>query len=348
MGQPQALLAASTVWLSGWSLGLFAAALWEGICAHSAYDLRRSTPDCLRHKGSEVCAEFSVAWCAAPASILSLSPRWLGDAAGMGGPLLTWLPLLLGSSSGGGGGRSEGEVREALRLALTWYLALIGPVRHAHRLMPARWDPSGHIFVYGAQLAPYAHAPLAHLSLPVRGWLAGWAAVLLYLSVQTAAFFHTPGETAAGFALVAALWLACAGCGANAAQPDTEPAAGLRLLSPHGHVARESAQLAVGARALATTAVVWAGSTAAAWMGSAAAEAGTLLGQLGYDGVLWLVLLSLPSATQAAPSRREMAAAADGAALTAAEPSLLAAAAAAGGGGGALRNRVGPLSCSAS
>ena len=110
-------------------------------------------------------------------SIETASPRWLSDVAGYGGPLLTWLPLLVAS-------RPIAGTRPLLCTALIWYLSLIGVVRHTHLLLPSRWDPSGHCFVYGAQLLPL----WAISSLPaLADWrvprvLTLWSLVLLYLS----------------------------------------------------------------------------------------------------------------------------------------------------------------------
>ena len=143
--------------------------LFASLCTHSTYDLIRSSDGCLRWKTVELseCAELAEAGCAAPSTVVQASPRWLGNLAGTGGPLMTWLPLLLGA-------KEAAPVRNVLLAALPWYLALIGPVRHTHRLLDSRWDPSGHVFVYGAQLVPLA-CIRPHMLHPItQAWLALW------------------------------------------------------------------------------------------------------------------------------------------------------------------------------
>ena len=78
-----------------WTLLLLAASQWEFWCAHTTYDRRASTPGCVRLKNADGpdCAAVP-GFCAPPHAIVAASPRWLSDLAGMGGPLLTWLPLL--------------------------------------------------------------------------------------------------------------------------------------------------------------------------------------------------------------------------------------------------------------
>jgi len=242
-----------------WSVALVAAAMWASPCAYTEYDLRRSTDSCVRLKSSTECVPLQPG-CVAPASVATASPRWLATLAGDGGTLLTWLPLYATATS----------ERDALPLILMWYLGLIGPVRHTHRLLHSRWDPSGHVFVYGAQLVPYwlAVSPRP----PYAGaWLWCWAGVLCYLSAMTAAFFHTPSETAAGWALVAALWAALrwATSGSDGPRP---PPSWLPAVSL----------------------VAWVGCTAGAWLDASAGERPTLFGQLLYDGALWLLALLLP------------------------------------------------------
>jgi len=154
--------------LATWTLLVAAAAFWDGLCTHSTYDLRGSTDDCVRWTSLDLseCAAAGEG-CASPSTLKQASPRWLGSLAGMGGPLMTWLPLLLGA-------REPAHVRPVLLAALPWYLALIGPVRHTHRLLDSRWDPSGHVFVYGAQLVPLACIRLGLLHPATQAWLALW------------------------------------------------------------------------------------------------------------------------------------------------------------------------------
>eukprot|EP00964_Phaeocystis_antarctica_P122838 scaffold86463_cov78-Phaeocystis_antarctica.AAC.4 len=85
--------------LSAWTLLLGVASQWEWLCAHKAYDWRASTDACVRRKGSTECVVVQP-YCLSPASIGFASPRWLSNLAGYGGPLLTWLPLLISSRPG--------------------------------------------------------------------------------------------------------------------------------------------------------------------------------------------------------------------------------------------------------
>jgi hypothetical protein len=230
-----------------WSAALAAAALWEWSCTHTDYDLRRSVDGCLNLKDSAACEQLQPG-CVAPATVLTASPRWLARLAGDGGPLLTWLPLYAASE------------QETLPLVLMWYLGLVGPVRHTHRVLRSRWDPSGHVFVYGAQLVPLWLGAWPRAAFP-GAWLRCWSVVLCYLSAMTAAFFHTPSETGAGWLLVAALWAALHG---TRPPPTWLPAASL---------------------------ATWAGFTAYAWFDASAGERSILVGQLVYDAVLWALLL---------------------------------------------------------
>ena len=179
-----------------WTLLLGAASQWEWLCAHKAYDWRPSTGDCVSRKGSTECAVVQP-YCLSPTFIRVASPRWLSDLAGYGGLLLTWLPLLVVS-------RPIACIRPLLCTTLIWYLGLIGVVRHAHLFLPSRWDPSGHCFVYGAQLLPlWAISSLPALAdWRVPRTLTLWSGVLLYLSAATAAFFHTASETAAAWLML--------------------------------------------------------------------------------------------------------------------------------------------------
>ena len=128
--------------LLAWSGVVLSAAAWDACCGAKKFDLEKSSPDCLRFRGSTECRNKELLpGCLAPASIAFLSPRWLATFVGYGGPLLTWVPLLLAETS-------ERPFANLLRLTLLWYLALIGLVRHTHTFLSVRWDPSGHVFVY--------------------------------------------------------------------------------------------------------------------------------------------------------------------------------------------------------
>lgn len=136
---------------------------------------------------------------------MMIAPRALSDLAGMGGPLLTWLPMFAH--------RGEVPLSKVLVRTMIWYLAVIGTTRHLHWL--TGWDPSGHAVVYGAQLAPLcqlweeSHGDRLPTVLHTlsRVYLLVWGSVLCYLSATTAMAFHTLSETAASLILV--LLLSC-------------------------------------------------------------------------------------------------------------------------------------------
>jgi hypothetical protein len=267
--------------LSAWTLLLGVASQWEWLCAHKAYDWRASTDACVRHKGSTECVVLQP-YCLSPTSIGFASPRWLSDVAGYGGPLLTWLPLLVAS-------RPVAGTRPLLCTALIWYLSLIGIVRHAHLLLPSRWDPSGHCFVYGAQLLPL----WAISSLPaLTDWrvpraLTLWSGVLLYLSAATAACFHTASETAAAWLMLLLLHAALSHrvAAMHAAAADSPEAAVDAMRRERKRLSRR-AVLALP---------LWLLCAAAAWEKArrSGAGVGNRSAESIYDAGLWLLLLVL-------------------------------------------------------
>ena len=105
--------------------------------------------------------------------------------------MLTWGPLLL-----------LGADNNMLACSIGWYLTFIAPVRHAKLWFTSGFDPSGHVFVYGAQLIPHAWLPRMSRSLSV------WSAAIVFLSGTTGAFFHEPAETFTGWLLVLILYAA--------------------------------------------------------------------------------------------------------------------------------------------
>ena len=259
--------------LLAWSGVVLAAAAWNKCCEAKKYDLEKSTPDCLRFRGSTECHDDLPPGCLAPASIAFLSPRWLATFVGYGGPLITWVPLLLAETS-------ERPFANLLRLTLLWYLALIGLVRHTHTFLGVHWDPSGHVFVYGSQLIPqwrrwHAHAggaTAAAWPLLERAVVA-WAALLCYLSATTAAFFHLWNETVVAWLVVLLLWALLA-----ADRPEAK-----------GGAAAPGAWLAAAS---------WLLCTAGAWalllaQPRGAAKLWIRVGEATYDGVLWLLYLAL-------------------------------------------------------
>lgn len=178
-----------------WTVILLGASQWEYLCAHSSYDWR--SRDCVRFKGSNECVEVAQ-FCLTPTAINTFSPKWLSNLAGYGGPLLTWLPLLA---------QERWPRANLICTTLVWYLAFISAVRHFHLLLPSKWDPSGHCFVYGSQLLPLWE--LTSLPNQAAPWpVTLWSYVLVYLSAATAIAFHLPSETLAAWLLVLLLHFA--------------------------------------------------------------------------------------------------------------------------------------------
>lgn len=195
----------------------------------------------------------------------------------MGGPLLSWLPALAYR----GATDDDHPVKTTLlTCTIVWYLALIGTTRHLH--LWSGWDPSGHLVVYGSQLAPLYQlffdgaSSSSHAASELRDgvsallllWLVSWAAVLGYLSCMTALAFHTLSETLAAAALVLVLiiWLHN-----SAVDPRT------------GSIERWHVEVAVG---------MWALPTALSWAMHATPR-GLLSGMLAYDLAVWVCLLAL-------------------------------------------------------
>ncbi|KAL3916755.1 MAG: hypothetical protein SGPRY_006684 [Prymnesium sp.] len=185
-----------------WVAAVLACGAWEAACGYTKYDLRLSSPSCTRLKGEEQCTHPPSPWCVDAPMVSVFSPRWLSNIAGLGGPLLAWAPLLVARPF---------AAPDALHLTALWYLSLIGFVRHSPLITPRGWDPSGHIFVYGAQLVPYWLVPIHQSESRARGQLAehalfAWSSVLFYLSLTTASFFHTLSESTTGCFLVLCLY----------------------------------------------------------------------------------------------------------------------------------------------
>ena len=270
---------------AAWSLLLLLASQWEWLCSHKAYDWRASTADCVRYKGGTECVAVP-AYCVSPVSIAWASPRWLSSLAGYGGPLLTWLPLLYAA-------RPAAVIRPLLGTTLVWYLAFISVVRHTHLLLPSRWDPSGHCFVYGAQLLPlWAISALPELSggrRRVPRALRLWSGVLVYLSCATAAWFHTASETGAAWLLLLLLYAAL-----SSRLAAMQAAAAACSLEAAADVAQRERRR-VGRCALLLALPVWLVGSAAAWEAARRSGAGVGMrsGEAAYDVGLWLLLLLL-------------------------------------------------------
>jgi hypothetical protein len=258
-----------------WFLCLLASGLLEAYCAYTSYDLRASARSaCTRLKpaagGEDACFDPPPG-CFAAATISSLSPRALSDFAGYGGPLLTWLPLLLGTEQRSTPPSATSNIlMRAMVCTWLWYLALIGLVRHTHLLVGSRWDPSGHVFVYGSQLVPLWHLRWRRVRWRQAAlvWLVLWECVLCYLSVMTAVAFHTLSETLAASLLVLVL---------------------VRFLDADGH---RSGAIDQGHRCpvslIGSAAGSWVVATLLGWVWSAPTP--LLGGYLAYDATIWMML----------------------------------------------------------
>lgn len=268
--------------LALWGVALCVAGLFEAGCHYTAYELGASASvGCTVTSASAPGCASPPHMCLPASTVAALSPRWLGIViAGMGGPLISWLPMLALAMRRERSTQQRLGALSQLQRTMLWYLGFIGVVRNTHVLTASSawctaaracsrpWDPSGHTFVYGAQLVPLA------LLLPPEGgingwafvWLNGWAYALWYLSMSTATFFHTLSETAAGYALSLLLALALR----------SDPAA------------RGNGAVGLRLELYAAAAAPWAGFTAVGWWaGVGAGHAGTLAAQLVYDCALW-------------------------------------------------------------
>ena len=288
-----------------WGLVLLTAGLLELKCGHKRYDHKKSSEMfcTMIKRGEGWWGGYTDASCFVPdapcfyaGTIQFLSPRWLGQFSGNGGPLLTWVPLLLLDDG-------TRRIKSALVTTLVWYLALISIVRHFRTQM--YWDPSGHVFVFGAQLAPLWYSgglggsSRSLLALIARCWLSVWPYVILYLSIATAAFFHNLSETIAGYLLVLILvWMleqSAAGDEKTSAPPTPQ-----KPPTAPTSTAGVAARLVPNLRTLLITFVMWALASYAGWADEASPSSyvpltarGILIGYLVYDSVLWLLLLWL-------------------------------------------------------
>ena len=187
--------------------------------------------------------------------------------AGMGGPLLSWVPIWA----------YYGErplTTTLLSCTVVWYLSVISLTRHLHLL--TGWDPSGHLIVYGSQLVPLLQmwkrgdvggdvvgTPCTVILL----WLLMWAAVLWYLSGMTSMAFHTLSETAAAALMVLglAVWIDTA----ERWQP--------------GHAGVDGWQVV-------SAALLWVVPTGLSWLAAQDSAHPLLFGMLMYDMGVWLSL----------------------------------------------------------
>ncbi len=165
----------------------------------------------------------------------NVAPPALGDALAAVGPAATLLPLWLFAPRGEGA--RPAALRRALLLALCAWLLAIAPIRCAKRALAVLWgargDPSGHIFLFGAQLVPLWVAQREDGGSGGSGsggarlaWRAA-EALLLLSSFTTAAWHHTPGEVLAAWACVAALQAAVEGGGLAPSQRGVAAATGV-------------------------------------------------------------------------------------------------------------------------
>ena len=194
-----------------------------------------------------------------------------------------------------------------LRVTLAWYLLVIGPVRHTHRLLSAfglgAWDPSGHVAVYASQLLPlWSLRALEPSSTPLFWVATAWSCALWYLSFATGAFFHTPSETAAAWLL--ALWLRRALeerrellvsiSSAASTQPSSTPTSALRLVAHRDAWLHRATWAAVLPFWLLCTAAAWEDARTRALDAAGGRSELPMLGAMGiYDAALWLLLAGL-------------------------------------------------------
>lgn len=123
----------------------------KGAPCPGRYDFRRSTAACavVRGRGGECAPVPSL--CPAPATLAAVSPRWLGVSIALAGPLLGWAPLAAAMVAA----PRQAPLRSLaplLAAAALTFLALVMPVRYLHHVLA--YDPSGHIFIVGVELAP--------------------------------------------------------------------------------------------------------------------------------------------------------------------------------------------------
>ena len=312
-----------------WSLTLASACLWDLSCSFTSFDLRESVANsCLRYKLATTCSARQAGYCIAPATVIAASPRWLSGFAGNFGPLVMWVPMLLAATGRRHSASSPSSPTSTLLCTtLAWYLFVIGPVRHMHRLLSALghaapWDPSGHVIVYASQLLPLwvlGRTTLTRSAMSVsaglaQAWCSLWTAVLWYLSFTTGAFFHTCSETIAAWMLAVVLLAALAqhrellrrtgalggggGGGDDHGGDDdadsSDGATSSSVAEAEGALARWEGTL----HGMTWLVVLpeWALVTAAAWhhaMGAGKAawakEQPLLVGMLCYDAGLWLM-----------------------------------------------------------
>lgn len=263
-----------------WLSLVLACGTWESICSYTSYDLRRSSQSCLRFKDGAGCSEVLSFACVDANTVLTFAPRRLSNLAGMGGPLMMWIPLMIARPL---------STPSVLVTTLTWYLSLIGFVRHGPLFTPQGWDPSGHIFVYGSQLVPFwfirktgATASVQHVLLEQGMML--WTILLLYLSITTSSFFHTLSESFTGCLLVICL---------------------NRMLSSQVVLSDAEAQqlrAELSRSQLCLVVLLWILGSSIGWVGATwrARNVGTLAGELAYDSVLWVWLGWLSTQHEAA------------------------------------------------
>jgi hypothetical protein len=119
------------------------------------------------------------------------------------------------------------------------------------------------------------------------------------LSIATAAFFHTPSETAASWLLLGLLWrtlphaTTAAESEVDRAEDERRSAGGSGPRLPHAR--------------LCVCAALWLVATAVGWSDESGPSRNVLVGQLAYDGVLWLMLAWLlqPPAGCGAPEETD-------------------------------------------
>jgi hypothetical protein len=165
-----------------WTSIIAVSSVWQHACGFSDWDLRASTLSCLLSKSrgrgpapfppspsppspllvdSPACGTVGP-YCVSPEAMAYLAPRTLSDVVVAAGPAWVWVPVLLFLRAAGAGAASAtsaaapgvASTRASLVLAMAWHLLFIMAIRYIVWVSPGRWDPSGHVFMYGLQLVP--------------------------------------------------------------------------------------------------------------------------------------------------------------------------------------------------
>lgn len=289
-----------------WSAVILIAVGWQSSCGFVDYDIHASfKAQCtVRRSEPDKCLTGVSPHCISPGFISRLSPSTVGKFVVMIGPVWVWIPMLAwvytqtaasrradSVGSGSDGPRPPKSLVVAVRIALIisglWFLAFIQPMRFMAEwlgggIRGARFDPSGHIFIFGLQLVPLwvwlglqlkcANATRNLLTSPTGGPPVsfasseasyrghGWQRVarvaeafIWYLAFATAAFFHSWAEITTSWLVTLAFAVVCGRITSSIVD------------SPEGTLSESSKQLLIGVLIVAAT--TWFVATVATtWM----------------------------------------------------------------------------------